>query len=53
MKIGMNMLLWTDDVRGEEQLPLLELIAGIGYDGIEIPVFGTPAPLDAPRELRR
>ncbi|MCK4293998.1 MAG: sugar phosphate isomerase/epimerase [Planctomycetes bacterium] len=38
MKIGFNMLLWTTHVT-EEDLPLLETLKGIGYDGVEIPLF--------------
>ena len=44
MKVGMNMLLWTDDLTDERQLPLLDLLAGIGYDGVEIPMFGAVEP---------
>ncbi len=39
MKTGFNMLLWTGHVT-EEQLPLLDELKRIGYDGVEIPVFG-------------
>jgi D-psicose/D-tagatose/L-ribulose 3-epimerase len=38
MKIGMNLLLWTAQV-GEAQYPVLETLAEIGYDGVEVPVF--------------
>ena len=38
MKIGFNMLLWTTHVT-EEDLPLLETLKGIGYEGVEIPLF--------------
>lgn len=37
MKIGMNMLLWTD-VPGKEHLHLLEKIKGWGFDGVEFPL---------------
>lgn len=37
MKIGMNMLLWTD-VPGKEHLHLLEKIKGWGFDGVELPL---------------
>ncbi len=37
MKIGMNMLLWTDHV-SEKDFPRLEMIKEIGYDGVEIPL---------------
>ena len=38
MKFGMNMLLWTDDVR-DEHLPILEKLKQLGYDGVELPLF--------------
>ncbi len=38
MKVGFNMLLWTTHVT-EEDLPLLEKLKKIGYDGVEIPLF--------------
>jgi len=38
MKIGFNMLLWTTHVT-DEALPLLEKLKGIGFDGVEIPLF--------------
>lgn len=37
MKIGMNMLLWTDHVT-EKHYPLIELLQKKGYHGIEIPL---------------
>lgn len=37
MKIGMNMLLWTDHVT-EQQFPMIEILKQTGYDGIEIPL---------------
>jgi D-psicose/D-tagatose/L-ribulose 3-epimerase len=39
MKIGMNLLLWTDHVT-EEHYPQLERIKTTGFDGVEIPIFG-------------
>ncbi len=39
MKIGFNMLLWTTHLV-EEQFPLLNQIKKVGYDGVEIPIFG-------------
>ena len=39
MKIGFNMLLWTTNLV-EEEFHLLEKIKKVGYDGVEIPVFG-------------
>ena len=38
MKVGFNMLLWTTHVT-EEDLPLLEAIKKVGFDGVEIPLF--------------
>lgn len=38
MKYGMNMLLWTSDVN-EEHFPVLESLKGMGFDGVELPVF--------------
>lgn len=38
MKYGMNMLLWTDDVR-EEHYPILAQLKETGYDGVEVPLF--------------
>jgi D-psicose/D-tagatose/L-ribulose 3-epimerase len=39
----MNMLLWTDDIADPDCQPLLELVAGAGYDGIEVPIFDLDA----------
>ena len=39
MKIGFNMLLWTTNLV-EDQFDLLEKIKKVGYDGVEIPIFG-------------
>ena len=39
MKVGFNMLLWTTHVTEEEDLPHLETLKKVGYDGVEIPVF--------------
>ena len=38
MRIGMNLLLWTSHVK-PEHFPLLDKIAKVGYDGVEIPIF--------------
>ena len=38
MKIGFNMLLWTTHVT-DDDLPLLEKLKGVGFDGVEIPLF--------------
>ena len=40
MKIGMNLLLWTDLV-AEQHDGLLEQIKGLGFDAVEIPIFDT------------
>ncbi len=39
MKIGFNMLLWTTHLV-EDEFSLLEKIKSVGYDGVEIPIFG-------------
>jgi D-psicose/D-tagatose/L-ribulose 3-epimerase len=47
MKLGMNMLLWSDDVTGEPYLPTFERLKELGYDGVEIPIFALdPAPYE-------
>lgn len=38
MKYGMNLLLWTGAVT-EDMLPTIEQLKGMGYDGVEIPMF--------------
>jgi D-psicose/D-tagatose/L-ribulose 3-epimerase len=40
MKIGMNLLLWTDHV-GPDQDKVLDMIKEIGFDAVEIPIFNT------------
>jgi D-psicose/D-tagatose/L-ribulose 3-epimerase len=42
MKIGFNMLLWTTHVT-EDDFPHLKAIKKVGYDGVEIPLFGGDA----------
>lgn len=37
-KIGMNLLLWTANPN-EEHFPLLEKLKGMGFDGVELPMF--------------
>ncbi len=37
MKIGMNMLLWTNHVT-EQHYPIIEKLKAVGYDGIELPL---------------
>jgi len=39
MKIGFNMLLWTTNLV-QDEFHLLEKIKNVGYDGVEIPIFG-------------
>jgi D-psicose/D-tagatose/L-ribulose 3-epimerase len=39
MKLGMNMLLWSTDVTGDEYQPVFERLKEIGFDGVEIPIF--------------
>jgi len=39
MKYGMNLLLWTDDPTKDSFAPVLERLAKIGFDGVELPVF--------------
>ena len=40
MKIGMNLLLWTDMVTADHD-GLLEGIKAIGFDAVEVPIFDT------------
>ena len=40
MRVGINLLLWTDEPTRESFLPLYERLARIGYDGLELPIFG-------------
>ncbi len=39
MKIGMNLLLWTTEVTSEHDQLLADL-KEIGFDGVEVPIFG-------------
>ena len=39
MKYGMNLLLWTGELN-DSLLPVLEQLKKIGYDGVEVPIFG-------------
>jgi D-psicose/D-tagatose/L-ribulose 3-epimerase len=39
MKFSMNMLLWSDNVLDDAFLPLFERLKGMGFDGVEIPIF--------------
>jgi D-psicose/D-tagatose/L-ribulose 3-epimerase len=38
VKFGMNLLLWTDGI-SEAQIPVLEQLKRMGYDGVELPMF--------------
>lgn len=38
MKLGINLYLWTDHMH-EGLLPVLENLKGIGYDGVEVPMY--------------
>lgn len=48
MKIGMNLLLWTDHPTADEHLPLIESIGEWGFDGVEFPI----APVSG-KDIRR
>jgi len=39
VKVGMNLLLWTDDPTDEAWLPLYGRLKAMGFDGVELPVF--------------
>ncbi|MEP6757445.1 MAG: sugar phosphate isomerase/epimerase [Chthonomonadales bacterium] len=39
MRIGMNLLLWSGNIT-DEHFPLLGRLKSIGFDGVEIPLFG-------------
>lgn len=43
-QFGMNMLLWTDDCTGDKFLPLFGRLKKMGFDSVEIPIFGTDVP---------
>jgi D-psicose/D-tagatose/L-ribulose 3-epimerase len=43
MKIGFNLLLWTGHV-DESHLPVMEALKRVGYDGVEVPMFGGDTP---------
>jgi D-psicose/D-tagatose/L-ribulose 3-epimerase len=40
MKVGMNLFLWTLDLT-DEMFPIIESLAEMGYDGLEVPIFDT------------
>jgi D-psicose/D-tagatose/L-ribulose 3-epimerase len=39
MRLGMNMLLWSTDVTGDEYAPVFEMLRDLGYEGVEVPIF--------------
>jgi D-psicose/D-tagatose/L-ribulose 3-epimerase len=41
MKLGMNLLLWTTEVR-DEHLPLFAQLKETGFDGVEVPLSDSP-----------
>ena len=43
MKYSMNLLLWTGSLT-EEDLPTIEQLKSIGYDGVELPMFDAGDP---------
>ena len=43
MKLGMNLLLWTDEPTAPAHLPLYERLAALGFDGLELPIMGPDA----------
>ena len=49
LKIGMNLLLWTDAFILEKDKPLMEKVMGMGFDGLEVPVFAGMTIEDAKR----
>jgi D-psicose/D-tagatose/L-ribulose 3-epimerase len=40
MKYGMNLLLWTGELN-DGIIPVLKMLKGLGYDGVELPIFNT------------
>ncbi len=43
MKFGINLLLWIDTLT-DDKFPLLDMIKGIGYDVVELPMFDKDVP---------
>src|SRR5207302_3329066 len=39
VKLGMNMLLWSTDVSGDEYDETFAMLKDAGYEGIEVPIF--------------
>ena len=52
MKLGMNMLLWSTDVTGNEYGETFAMLQDAGFDGVEIPIFD-PEPTQYERLGRR
>ena len=46
MRYGMNLFLWTAGLH-EEMIPILEALASMGFDGVEVPIFDTSLDYDA------
>ncbi len=42
MKVGMNLLLWTESPRFSEHRAIVEQIKNWGFDGVEFPIAPTP-----------
>ncbi len=42
MKFGMNLLLWTGELN-DDTPAVLEMLKGVGYDGVELPIFNNDA----------
>ncbi len=40
MKFGMNLLLWAGEL-SDDLMPVLESLKGMGFDGVELPLFNT------------
>ena len=38
IKVGINLLLWTDSIALEKDRPLMDKVLDMGFDGLEIPV---------------
>jgi D-psicose/D-tagatose/L-ribulose 3-epimerase len=41
VKLGMNMLLWSTDVSGDEYDETFAMLKDAGFEGIEVPIFDT------------
>jgi D-psicose/D-tagatose/L-ribulose 3-epimerase len=52
VKLGMNMLLWSTNVSGEEYDATFAMLQDAGYDGVEIPIFD-PEPTQYERLAKR